>query len=40
MKPILEEKCTFERDERNVLVCTPMDHGPKECQSKNIMPGA
>jgi RNA polymerase sigma-70 factor (ECF subfamily) len=25
LKPILEEKCTFERDERNVLVCTPKD---------------
>jgi RNA polymerase sigma-70 factor (ECF subfamily) len=37
MKPILEEKCTFERDERNVLVCTPIDHGPKECQNKNTM---
>jgi RNA polymerase sigma-70 factor (ECF subfamily) len=23
LKPILEEKCSFERDERNVLVCTP-----------------
>ncbi len=29
LKSILEEKCAFERDERNVLVCTPMDHGPK-----------
>ena len=24
LKPILEEKCTFERDERNVFVCTPV----------------
>jgi len=24
LKPILEEKCSFERDERNVLVCTPV----------------
>lgn len=23
MKTILKEKCTFERDERNVLVCDP-----------------
>lgn len=30
LKPILEKKCAFERDERNVLVCTPIDHGPKE----------
>ena len=29
LKPILEEKCAFERDERDVLVCTPIDHGPK-----------
>jgi RNA polymerase sigma-70 factor (ECF subfamily) len=25
LKPILEERCTFERDERNVLVCVPKD---------------
>ncbi len=30
LKPILERKCVFERDERNVLVCNPIDHGPKE----------
>jgi hypothetical protein len=24
-KAILEEKCTFEVDERNVLVCEPVD---------------
>jgi len=29
LKPILEKKYAFERDERNVLVCTPVDHGPK-----------
>jgi len=40
LKPILEEKCTFERDERNVLVCNPIDHGPKECQSKISIPGS
>ena len=28
LKTILEEKCAFERDERNVLVCTPIGHGP------------
>jgi len=38
LKPILEKKCAFERDERNVLVCTPIDHGPKkeEENGKNI----
>ena len=30
LKTILEEKCTFEKDERNVLVCNPIDFGPKE----------
>jgi RNA polymerase sigma-70 factor (ECF subfamily) len=25
LKTILEEKCTFEKDERNVLVCNPID---------------
>ena len=25
LKPILEEKCTFETDERDVLVCSPKD---------------
>jgi RNA polymerase sigma-70 factor (ECF subfamily) len=29
LKSILEEKCAFERDERNVLVCTRIDHGTK-----------
>lgn len=27
LKPILEERCTFERDERNVLVCVPKNDG-------------
>lgn len=27
LKDILEEACTFERDERNVLVCTPASDG-------------
>jgi RNA polymerase sigma-70 factor (ECF subfamily) len=40
LKPILEEKCTFERDERNVLVCIPIDRQPKEWQSKNSIPGS
>ena len=29
LKSILEERCTFEKDERNVLVCNPVDCGPK-----------
>lgn len=29
LKAILEEKCSFERDERNVLVCNPIDQGSK-----------
>jgi RNA polymerase sigma-70 factor (ECF subfamily) len=29
LRTILEEKCTFEKDERNVLVCNPIDHGSK-----------
>ena len=33
LKPILEEKCSFERDERNVLVCIPVDdHGSKDTE--------
>ena len=40
LRPILEEKCTFERDERNVLVCIPVDHGPKQCLGKNSIPGS
>jgi RNA polymerase sigma-70 factor (ECF subfamily) len=32
LKPILEEKCTFERDERNVFACTPI--------SRPIKPGS
>jgi RNA polymerase sigma-70 factor (ECF subfamily) len=35
LKTILEEKCTFEKDERNVLVCNPIDCGPKECKGHN-----
>ncbi len=25
LKAILEEKCTFQRDERNVLICEPVE---------------
>jgi RNA polymerase sigma-70 factor (ECF subfamily) len=35
LKTILEERCTFEKDERNVLVCEPIDCGPKECKGHN-----
>ncbi len=35
LKPILEEKCSFERDERNVLVCLPIEEGPMEEKSGN-----
>ncbi len=34
LKPILEEKCIFERDERDVLVCIPVAHGSKQCVEK------
>jgi len=29
LRPILEKKCSFERDERNVLVCIPVDDQSK-----------
>jgi DNA-directed RNA polymerase specialized sigma24 family protein len=35
LKTILEEKCSFERDERNVLVCLPIGEGPTEEKSGN-----
>jgi RNA polymerase sigma-70 factor (ECF subfamily) len=35
LKPILEEKCSFERDERNVLVCLPVEEGSMEEKSGN-----
>jgi RNA polymerase sigma-70 factor, ECF subfamily len=35
LKPILEEKCSFERDERNVLVCLLIKEGPMEEKSGN-----
>ena len=30
LKVILEEKCNFERDERNVLICEPVDIKPSQ----------
>jgi RNA polymerase sigma-70 factor (ECF subfamily) len=38
LKPILEEKCAFERDERNVLVCLPVGEGPKDQEIKKSEP--
>jgi RNA polymerase sigma-70 factor (ECF subfamily) len=38
LKPILEEKCAFERDERNVLVCLPVGEGPKDQKIKKSKP--
>jgi RNA polymerase sigma-70 factor (ECF subfamily) len=35
LKPILQEKCSFERDERNVLVCLPIGEAPIEEKSGN-----
>ena len=35
LKTILEEKCAFERDERNILVCLPIGEGPMEEKSRN-----
>jgi RNA polymerase sigma-70 factor (ECF subfamily) len=35
LKPILEEKCAFERDERNVLICTPASDGETTLSRKN-----
>jgi len=35
LKVILEEKCSFERDERNVLVCLPTEERPMEEKSGN-----
>jgi RNA polymerase sigma-70 factor (ECF subfamily) len=34
LKDILEEACTFERDERNVLVCTPASDGQTRISRK------
>jgi RNA polymerase sigma-70 factor (ECF subfamily) len=39
LKPILEEKCSFERDERNVLVCLPIGEGLKDQKIKESKPG-
>ena len=38
LKPILEEKCAFERDERNVLVCLPVEEGLKDQKIKKSKP--
>jgi hypothetical protein len=35
LKPILEEKCAFERDERHVLICTPASDGETTLSRKN-----
>ncbi|MGA2466945.1 MAG: RNA polymerase sigma factor [Thermodesulfobacteriota bacterium] len=35
LRPILEKKCSFERDERNVLVCLPIEEGSMEEKSGN-----
>jgi len=35
LKTILGQKCSFERDERNVLVCLPIGKGPMEEKSRN-----
>ncbi len=35
LKDILEETCAFERDERNVLVCLPIEEGTIEEKSGN-----
>ena len=35
LKTILERECSFERDERNVLVCLPIGEGPIEEKSRN-----
>jgi RNA polymerase sigma-70 factor (ECF subfamily) len=34
LRAILEKKCAFERDERNVLVCTPASEGEKTISRK------
>jgi RNA polymerase sigma-70 factor (ECF subfamily) len=40
LKPILEERCIFERDERDVLVCIPVAQGSKECLAKKLISGS
>jgi RNA polymerase sigma-70 factor (ECF subfamily) len=39
LKPILEEKCTFERDERDVLVCIPVADGSRKCLTQSSISG-
>jgi len=38
LKPILEETCAFERDERNVLVCLPIGEGPRDQKIRKSKP--
>jgi len=38
LKTILEEKCAFERDERNVLICTPVLDGETAISEKHSDP--
>jgi len=39
LQAILAEKCAFEKDERNVLVCNPIDRGPNAYQGHNEQKG-
>jgi RNA polymerase sigma-70 factor (ECF subfamily) len=39
LQAILVEKCAFEKDERNVLVCNPIDRGPNAYQGHNEQKG-
>ena len=39
LKAILVEKCAFEKDERNVLICNPIDHGPNASHDHNEQKG-
>lgn len=38
LKPVLEEKCSFERDERNVLICLPIGEGPRDQKIRKSKP--
>ncbi len=33
LKTILEEKCAFERDERNVFICMPAEQKPEKIKT-------
>jgi RNA polymerase sigma-70 factor (ECF subfamily) len=39
LKSILEEKCSFEKDERDVLVCIPAADGSKRCPTQGSISG-